>query len=135
MKIGGRKGVHRFAHRLSYEAFVGPIPDGMCVCHKCDNPPCVNPDHLFLGTQSDNQRDKVAKGRQARGDRHKAKTHPETVTRGSDHYNTHLTEVDVKRMRDAKACGVPTDVLAWAFKTSKANVRTIARRESWKHVE
>lgn len=74
---GSRSGATALAHRVVYEGLVGPIPEGMLLCHHCDNPKCVRPDHIFVGTDADNKADMYAKGRHASGDRlpQGAKTH------------------------------------------------------------
>lgn len=71
------------AHRVTWAAFRGPIPDGMCVCHHCDNPGCINPKHLFLGTIGDNNRDMMQKGRHRWGDRPKGERHVHAVLTAS----------------------------------------------------
>lgn len=60
----------RLAHRISYEHFNGEVPEGLLVRHRCDNPPCVNPEHLLIGTSGDNARDRSSRGRSANGERH-----------------------------------------------------------------
>lgn len=71
----GHSGPKHYAHRLVWEEAHGPIPPGMYVCHRCDNPPCINIDHLFLGTPADNAGDMSAKGRARGGEQNRRKTH------------------------------------------------------------
>jgi len=87
--VGGRM---RRGSRIAYFLATGVDPCGFCVCHKCDNPSCVNPEHLWLGTHQDNMADRQAKGRQASGDRTGSRMHPETVQRGDNHWSRKFPE-------------------------------------------
>ena len=100
-----------FAHRLSWQITFGMIPDGLCVLHHCDNPICVRPDHLFLGTLADNNHDMIVKGRQARGE-----THPYAK----------LTTNEVETIRQLVG-GIPQREIAKAFHVSQQLVSCITR--------
>jgi len=118
-------GTTKRAHRVSWELFVGEIPSGLCVLHHCDEPSCVNPAHLFLGTPLDNTRDMIRKGR----DKHD----PPQI--GEEHHNSKVTELDVIRMRELYSSGNYryTD-LAAIFNISKITVGNIIRKETWTHI-
>lgn len=88
-------------HRLSWTIVHGPIPNGLYVLHRCDNPPCCNPDHLFLGTNQDNVDDMVAKGRNATKERNGSSLHPERKPRGEKHWKAKLTSAQVADIRAA----------------------------------
>lgn len=108
------------AHRFAWERVNGPIPDGMHVCHRCDNPPCVNPDHLFLGTNTDNRRDSVLKERHARGDGHGLKK---------------LGPDDVLEIRRIAASGAHTDSeIAAMFGIKQTQASRIISGKRWKHL-
>lgn len=130
--LPGNKRQH--SHRVAYELTYGPIPDGLVVCHSCDNPPCVRPDHLFLGTYSDNMRDAAAKGRLPRGDTHSARTRPETRARGMRHGNRKLTETDVRHIRREYSNGSSTISLSHRFGVCLTTIKNVVSRKIWRHV-
>jgi hypothetical protein len=122
----------RRAHRVAYELNVGPIPVGQQVCHTCDNPACVRPDHLFLGTQQDNMTDKVRKGRAAVGNRNGASTRPETRARGERHGMARLNWTTVLAIRAASEFGASGASIARKFDLSTSQVHRILHGQSWK---
>lgn len=104
------------AHRVSYELFVGPVPDGMDVCHACDNRACVNPDHLFVGTRAENMADMKAKGRGAGG------------------YRKNLKEQHIQEIRRRLAAGAKPRVVAKTMNVNYHTVTAIKRGASYGRV-
>jgi hypothetical protein len=116
-------GRYQKVHRVAYQLLVGPIPEGMLVCHRCDNPPCINPNHLWLGTQLDNQRDKWAKGRAPRP--------PSGVARGEAIGRSVLTEAGVRDIRRRSAAGEAGKALAREFGVSAFAIRSVLSGRTW----
>jgi hypothetical protein len=108
-----------FASRMSYELATGETAGELVVCHSCDNPNCVNPNHLFLGTQYDNIKDMFSKGRQR-------------TIRGHEHYRANLTDADVLAIRNA--VGASHRELAKRYGISSSSVTRIRNRQQWAHV-
>jgi len=113
------KGMKHYAHRVSYELFVGPIPKGMYVCHSCDNVACVNPNHLFLGTQKENLQDMASKGRS---------------TRGVKNPMAKLSEEDVKDIKYLINTGLSSKDLGVEYGVSSAAINLIKQGKRWNHV-
>lgn len=109
-------------HRVSWELHNGPIPDGLLVCHRCDNPPCVRPDHLFLGTHADNMRDMAMKKRA--GGFRPGKAHPRAK----------MSDEIVRAVRYLVAFGHSHHTVAECFGVTRPAVSQVIRRSNWKHV-
>lgn len=108
------------AHRIAWESAYGPIPDGLEVCHHCDNPPCVRPDHLFLGTHLENMQDAATKGRMKRD-----------VTR----HVTKLSPDDIRCIRKESASGVMNRDLATRYDVDPSVISKIIHGHRWGHIE
>lgn len=111
----------RSSHRLSWEVFYGDIPEGKQVLHRCDNPPCINPLHLFLGTNLDNSNDKVSKGRQP-------------FLKGELNGASKLTEELIILCRKLHSEGRSQNSLAKQFGVHQASMWRAMTGKSWKHI-
>lgn len=107
------------AHRLAWESTNGPIPSGLHVLHRCDNPRCCNPRHLFLGTHADNMADLFAKRRRAYGERH---------------WMARLTERDVIEMRAMRSAGESYQEIARRFGVARMTAKNAILGKTWAHV-
>jgi len=108
------------AHRAAWRLMVGPIPEGVFVLHKCDNPVCVNPAHMFLGSQSDNLKDMWAKGRANPG-----------MSRGEKHGMSKLTAEAVREIRSSPLNGVE---MAKKFSVAPTTIYDVRNRKIWNHI-
>lgn len=117
---GGRSGRMHLAHRVAYELEHSPIPVGLQIRHACDNPPCVNPDHLSVGTHADNTLDRTSRGRQAKG---------------TDFPHARLTDGLVAEIRSRyEAGGVTQRDLAAEYGIAQSAICNVVNRRRWKHV-
>ena len=109
-----------YTHRLSYELFVDKIPDGLQILHSCDNPCCINPEHLRVGTNYDNVQDRQAKNRQAKG---------------ISHGRHKLTENEVLEIKRLYSTGKYTQQeLSDNFNMSRSHICNIINNKFWKHI-
>ncbi len=122
MPNGKSGGTNGSAHRVSFEAFKGKIPQEQCVLHRCDNPRCINPHHLFLGTHKDNTQDSIKKGRMPR-------------FRGEEHGSSKLTEDQVCKVWAFTKQGMSQIKMAETFGVHQSSISNVLRRKTWRHIQ
>ncbi len=113
------KGSRMGSHQIAWILVNGPIGNGLCVLHKCDNPTCCNPSHLFLGTNNDNIADRMAKGRSVVGSKHK---------------KSKLTEETVRQAREDRALGLTYTELEKKYGVTRATLHAAISGEAWRHI-
>lgn len=130
------KGKQRLAHRAAWQLFCGDLSPDACVLHRCDNPPCVNPAHLFLGDRGDNARDMASKGRQwvQKNPAGRPICPIELKPRGAAHGCARLSEAQVIEIRTRASEGESGRQLAKAFTCSASLVSQIIRGTIWTHL-
>lgn len=130
------KGDHVQAHRLSFALATGAFPAAtLQMCHRCDNPPCVNPRHLFAGTPTDNMQDMTRKGRSwIKNNQHIVCTLRKPVT-GEQHYRAKLKDDDVREIIELLKRGASQTAVAKRFGVNQTNISGIARGKTWKHLQ
>jgi len=128
---------HKFyrSHRMAYKLAYGADPGELCVLHKCDNPPCCNPAHFFLGTKKDNALDRAAKRRAPVGDEHWSRKHPEKVARGESQGGVKVTIADVRAIRQRIDAGESSYVVAKDYNIGQMTAWKIGARRTWKHID
>lgn len=110
----------QLAHRFSWELVNGKIPEGACLLHRCDCPPCVNPEHLFVGDRPQNTADMMNKGRFPVGERH---------------WFSRLTDDDIREIRELRLSGISCREIGERFGVCQSNISAILRGERWAHVD
>ena len=124
-----------YTHRIAVIFSGTMIPEDRMVLHRCDNPPCCNPDHLFLGTRLENMADCKKKERFARGEKSGARKHPECVPRGESNGRSVMTARIVLEIRTLRREGVHYRQIAMKFGMSVYAIYAAVNRVTWKHVE